>query len=84
VVVPGQLQGYTRGQAEVTAQGATVDQVLQDLDRQFPGMRFRVIDEQDRVRQHIMIFVGDERRDAVGSIVPDGATIHILGALSGG
>ena len=84
VVVPSQLRGYTSGRSEVDASGATVAEVLADLDRQFPGFRFRVIDEQDRVRRHIIIFVGGDRIDAIGAPVPGGAEVHIVGALSGG
>jgi sulfur-carrier protein len=84
VVVPSQLRGYTAGRSEVDAVGATVADVLADLDRQFPGFRFRVIDEQDRVRRHIIVFVGGERIDTIGADVPSGAEVHIVGALSGG
>ncbi len=84
VVVPSQLRGYTAGKSEVDAAGTTVGAVLLDLDRQFPGFRFRVIDEQDRVRRHIIIFVGGERMDELAAAIPDGAELHIVGALSGG
>jgi molybdopterin synthase sulfur carrier subunit len=84
VIVPSQLRGYTGGAREVDAAGATLRDVLADLDRQFPGFRFRVIDEQDRVRPHILIFVGGERREHVAADVPDGAEVFIAGALSGG
>ena len=84
VFVPTQLRGYTAGQSEVTATGATLDAVLVDLDRQFPGMRFRVIDEQDRVRPHIVLFIDGERHDDIRASVPANGEVHILGALSGG
>jgi molybdopterin converting factor small subunit len=84
VIVPTQLRGYTDGRAEVAADGATLDAVLVDLDRQFPGFRFRVIDEQDRVRRHIILFVGGERQDDLASAIPPGAEVQIIGALSGG
>lgn len=84
VVVPTQLRGYTGGGAEVTAEGATLAAVLADLDRQFPGFRFRVIDEQDRVRRHIILFVGGERQDDLRAAIPAGAELQIVGALSGG
>jgi molybdopterin synthase sulfur carrier subunit len=58
--------------------------VLADLDRQFPGFRFRVIDEQDRVRRQIILFVGGERRDDLTAALPPGAELQIVGALSGG
>ena len=84
VVVPSQLRGYTAGKSEVDAAGTTVAAVLADLDRQFPGFRFRVIDEQDRVRRHIIIFVGGERIEDLAAIIAEGAELHIVGALSGG
>ena len=84
VIIPSQLRGYTGGAKEVEAAGATLAGVLADLDRQFPGFRFRVIDEQDRVRQHILIFVGGERCEDVREKIPEGAEIFIAGALSGG
>jgi molybdopterin converting factor small subunit len=84
VVVPTQLRSYTGGAAEVAADGATLDAVLVDLDRQFPGFRFRVIDEQRRVRRHIILFVGGEREENLDSAIPAGAELQIVGALSGG
>ena len=84
VIVPTQLRGYTAGKSEVDANGATLNDVLVDLDRQFPGFRFRVIDEQDRVRRHVIIFVGQEREEDLAAKIPSGADVQIVGALSGG
>ncbi len=84
VVVPSQLRGYTSGKSEVEASGRTVAEALADLDRQFPGFRFRVIDEQDRVRRHIVLFVAGERTEDLATPIPAGAELHIVGALSGG
>lgn len=84
VIIPTQLRSYTAGRPEVEARGATLADVLADLDRQFPGFRFRVIDEQDRVRRHIILFVGGERQDDLTTAMPPGADLQIVGALSGG
>ena len=84
VIVPTQLRGYTQGKAEALASGETLNDVLVDLDRQFPGFRFRVIDEQDRVRRHVIIFVGQEREEDLGAAIPPGVDVQIVGALSGG
>ena len=83
-MVPTQLRSYTSGRAEVTAVGTTLADLLADLDRQFPGFWFRVIDEQDRVRRHIILFVGIERQENLATPIPDGVDVHIIGALSGG
>ncbi len=48
VVLPSPLESYTRGRRKVQARGATLDGLLADLDRQFPGIRFRMVDEQGR------------------------------------
>jgi molybdopterin synthase sulfur carrier subunit len=84
VIVPTQLRGYTGGRAEVEATGETLGAALWDLDRQFPGFRFRVIDEQDRVRRHIVLYVGEEREEDLSAVLPPGAALFIIGALSGG
>ncbi len=84
VIVPTQLRSYTSGRAEVEAVGATLGDVLVDLDRQVPGFRFRVIDEQDRVRRHVILFVGPERCEDLATPVPVGVDVQIVGALSGG
>jgi molybdopterin converting factor small subunit len=84
VVLPSQLYSYTGGRREVAARGATLAEALEDLERQFPGIRFRVIDEQGRVRQHIVIFVGGARQDELDTPLAPDAVVQIVGALSGG
>ena len=84
VVLASQLRSYTQGRSEVEASGVTLAALLSDLDRQFPGIRFRIIDEQDRVRPHIALFVSGERTEDLGTPVAAGADLYILGALSGG
>jgi len=84
VLIPSQLIAYTDGATRLQAEGATVGAALDDLDRRFPGLKFRVIDEQDRVRRHMRIFIGqDETRD-VGRPLNAGDELMIFGALSGG
>ena len=84
VLIPSQLTAYTDGATRVEAQGATVAAALDDLDRRFPGLKFRVLDEQDRIRRHMRIFVGlDETRDVRRPLSP-GDELMIFGALSGG
>ena len=84
VVLPSQLYAYSGGASRAQADGATVDQVLRDLDRQFPGLRFRVVDEQDRIRRHLRIFIGREPALTVDAPLRAGDELMIFGALSGG
>jgi molybdopterin converting factor small subunit len=84
VRLPTPLIDYTAGRREVAAAGASLASVLEDLDRQYPGMRFRMIDEQGRVRAHMRFFVnGELRRDLHAALKPDDE-ILVVAALSGG
>jgi molybdopterin converting factor small subunit len=83
VLIPSPLLSYT-GEREVEASGATLGELLAQLDRRYPGLRFRVIDEQDRMRPHIRFFVnGEQVFDLTHSLHPADA-VQIVQALSGG
>lgn len=84
VSIPSQLIAYTDGATRVEAEGATVAAVLDDLDRRYPGLKFRVVDEQDRIRRHMRIFIGDAEAKHVDVPVSHEAELLIFGALSGG
>lgn len=84
VKVPSPLRAYTKGEASVRAQGDTVHAVLADLERRFPGMRFRMIDEHDRIREHMRVYVNTTMSPDLNARVADGDEVHIICALSGG
>ena len=78
------LRSYTGGERVVEANGTSLGEVLDDLDRRFRGIRFRVVDEQDRLRPHVRFFVnGADTRD-ITTPLHEGDRIYIVGALSGG
>jgi molybdopterin converting factor small subunit len=84
VRIPTPLRSYTDQRAHVEADGCTVAQILADLDEQFPGLRFRVVDEQGRLRKHMKIFVDqDSVRDLDTSVIGVGEIV-LMQALSGG
>lgn len=84
VHIPSPLRSYTARRAEVNADGSTLGEVLYTLDQRYPGLRFRIITEQDTIREHIRIFVNEEQaRDLSAALRPDDH-IHIICALSGG
>lgn len=83
VRIPTPLLSYT-GTKEVDAIGATLDALLLDLDRQFPGLRFRVVDEQERLRPHLRVFVNGEQVFDLGAPLPATAVVALVQALSGG
>ena len=59
-------------------------EVLADLDRRYPGMRFRMIDEQDRIRPHIRLYVNTAAVAGLDHRIEQGETLHLICALSGG
>lgn len=87
--IPGALREFTsaRSTVEVESSGGTVADALAALWIACPGVRDRVVNEQDQVRQHINIFVGNEDIRYAGGLttpVPDGSLISIVPAVSGG
>ena len=84
VRIPTPLRSYTGRQSVVEAEGATIADLLTDLDRRHPGIRFRVVDEQGRLRRHMKVFVNqDAARDLSAALGPSDEVV-IMQALSGG
>ena len=84
VAIPSPLRSYTGGREQVQARGATLAELLGDLDAAFPGIRFRMIDEQGRIRVHIRLFVNTELARDLRRELTDRDEVQILCALSGG
>jgi len=83
VLIPSALRSYIEhGEAE--GSGATLAAVLADLDRRYAGIRFRMIDEQDRIRRHIRIFVNGEQVHDLSQPLRATDQVVIVQALSGG
>ena len=83
VLIPSSLLSYTKEQ-NVEASGTTLTELLADLDRQYPGLRFRVIDEQDTMRAHMRFFVNGEQVFDLKRPLKPTDEIAIVQALSGG
>ena len=84
VHIPSALHSYTRGVRTMDVAGETLDELLRRLDHMYPGIRFRIVDEQDRVRRHIKLFVNEEVEDDLSVPLRKGGHVHIVCALSGG
>ncbi len=82
--IPTPLRSYTDESAVVDAEGETLAELLGDLDRRHPGIRFRVVDEQGRLRRHMKIFVAQESVRDLGTRLDGLDEITIMQALSGG
>ena len=83
VLIPSSLLSYTKEQ-NVEANGATLAELLAELDRRYPGLRFRVIDEQGQMRGHMRFFVNGEQVFDVTHALRPTDEVYLVQALSGG
>jgi sulfur-carrier protein len=84
VLIPGPLRDYTANAASVSADGRTLGGLVADLDRRFPGLRFRIIDEQGHIRRHIKFFVDGVQANDLNPSLDSANEVMIVCALSGG
>lgn len=85
--IPTPMRGFTGNQAEVKASGATVREVLQDLDARYPGIGARLFDERGAVRRYVNVFLNDEDIRALGELdtpVKDADRLTLIPAMAGG
>ena len=87
VRIPTILRTYTDGSSEVSAGGATLAEVLDDLEAHHTGIRARILDDTGALRRFVNVYVGnDDVRflDGLGTPTPDGTQISIIPAVAGG
>ena len=87
VRIPTILRSYTGGESEVTADGATLADVLEDLDARYAGIKGRIVDESGELRRFVNVYVGnDDVRflDNLKTPTPDGTQISVIPAVAGG
>lgn len=84
VLIPSALHSYTGRRGELNASGGTINELIRDLDRGHPGLRFRIVDEQDQLRPHIRISVNSEIVSDLDTKLAPGDQVAIIMAFSGG
>lgn len=87
VRIPTILRTYTNGAAEVPGEGATLREVLQKLDADYPGIGGRILDETGKIRRFVNVYVGEEDvrfAEGLDTPTPDGAQISVIPAVAGG
>jgi molybdopterin synthase sulfur carrier subunit len=87
VRIPTILRTYTDGASEVNGEGATLREVLQKLDTDFPGIGPRILDETGKIRRFVNVYVGEEDVrfvDGLDTATPEGAQISVIPAVAGG
>lgn len=83
VLIPSSLLSYTKA-SKVEATGATLLELIADLDRHYPGLKFRVVDEQGQMRGHMRFFVNNEQVFDLSHALRPTDEVYLLQALSGG
>ena len=87
VRIPTILRTYTSGESEVSADGATLAEILDDLDASYAGIKGRILDESGQLRRFVNVYVGnDDVRflDNLDTPTPDGSQISVIPAVAGG
>ena len=84
VRIPTPLRSYTGDASVVEANGATIAELVADLDRRYPGIRFRLVDEQGRLRTHMKVFVNQDLVRDLTTALGRSDEVIIMQALSGG
>jgi molybdopterin synthase sulfur carrier subunit len=87
VRIPTILRTYTAGESEVTAEGSTLAEVLDDLDASHSGIKGRILDDQGALRRFVNVYVGNEDvrfLDLLQTPTPDGVQISVIPAVAGG
>ncbi|MCX4747354.1 MoaD/ThiS family protein [Kitasatospora sp. NBC_01287] len=87
VRIPTILRTYTDGRAEVSAEGATLQEVIADLEKNHPGIGQRILDESGKLRRFVNVYVNDDDvrfAEGLATGVEDGAGVSIIPAVAGG
>lgn len=87
VRLPGALRDSTGGSTKVEARGKTLAEVLDDLDRRYPGLRSRILDDGGELRSYVNVFIGErDARDVggIGAAVAEGDEVMVIPAMAGG
>ena len=83
VLIPSALQSYTSAPL-VDGSGETLGVVLDGLEARYPGLRFRIVDEQERIRPHLRVFVNGRPLFDLNAPLPPTEQVNFVLALSGG
>jgi sulfur-carrier protein len=87
VRLPGALRDVTGGQTKLAAAGATLREVIADIDRLHPGFAARVLDDKGELRSYVNVYIGEEdarTRGGTAAKVPEGSEVMVIPAMAGG
>jgi molybdopterin synthase sulfur carrier subunit len=85
--IPSSLRRYTAGQSKARVSGGTINDIIEDLERQYPGVKSRLCDDAGQIKRHVNVFVNDEEIRALqgpDTPVSDKDEVSIVPAMAGG
>jgi molybdopterin synthase sulfur carrier subunit len=85
--IPSSLRRYTAGQSKAQVSGGTINDIIEDLERQYPGVKSRLCDDAGQIKRHVNVFVNDEEIRALqgpDTPVSDKDEVSIVPAMAGG
>ena len=87
VFIPSSLRRYTAGQSKAEVGGGTINEVIEDLEQQYPGVKSRLCDDTGQIKRYVNVFVNDEEIRALQGAdtrVSEKDEISIVPAMAGG
>jgi molybdopterin converting factor small subunit len=87
VRLPGALRDATGGQTKLSATGATLRDVIADIERRHPGFASRVVDDAGAIRTYVNVYIGEDdarQKGGMSAKVPDGSEVMVIPAMAGG
>jgi molybdopterin synthase sulfur carrier subunit len=87
VFIPSSLRRYTAGQSKVEVSGSNINEIIEDLERQYPGVKSRLCDDTGHIKRYVNVFVNDEEiRSLQGADTPlsEKDEVSIVPAMAGG
>lgn len=87
VRIPTPLRKLTADKAEVVAAGGTIREIVDDLEKQFPGFKERMCDENGELRRFVNVYVGEEDirfLEGLDTVIPEDELVSIIPAVAGG
>lgn len=87
IFIPSSLRRYTAGQSKAQVSGGTINEIIEDLERQYPGVKSRLCDDSGQIKRYVNVFVNDEEIRALqgpDTSVSDKDEVSIVPAMAGG
>lgn len=84
LAIPTPLRKYTHGQRMVETRGETLRDMLDALEQDYPGIRFRLVNEQGQLREHLKLFINQRVAPDLDAVIQPHDEIRIILAISGG